>query len=88
VPSIIRDHEDGQLSDAEAINRLQGEALIASPRALFAFAHEVGSYLAGYTLLEVMLTERLDALDSAEAWTTLRGWLEDPQAWFDSPATD
>ncbi|MEE4278256.1 MAG: hypothetical protein V2I82_07325, partial [Halieaceae bacterium] len=38
VPSIIRDHEDGQLSDAEAINRLQGEALIASPRALFAFA--------------------------------------------------
>lgn len=84
VPSIIRDHEDRQLSDAEAINRLQGQALVASPRALFAFAHDVGAYLAGYTLLETALTQKLPALQEREAWSTMRGWLEEPRRWFDN----
>ncbi|MFK7829375.1 MAG: hypothetical protein AB8B57_06315 [Congregibacter sp.] len=85
VPAIIRDHEDRQLSDAEAINQLQSEALVASPRALFAFAHDVGAYLAGYTLIDAALTARVQTLTPAETWLQLRRWLEKPGRWLDSP---
>lgn len=86
VPAIIREHEDRQLSDAEAINRLQSEALVASPRALFAYAHDVGAYLAGYTLVDAALTARLQPLAPAEAWLQLRSWLEQPERWTGDPA--
>jgi len=87
VPSIIREHEERQLSDARAINRLQSEALVASPRALFAFAHEVGAYLAGYTLLDAAISARLGTKTEAAAWSQLRNWLERPERWFNTPTT-
>ncbi|MEM9315716.1 MAG: hypothetical protein AAGA95_13910, partial [Pseudomonadota bacterium] len=87
VPVIIQEHEDRELSDAEAINRLQSEALVASPRALFAFAHDVGALLAGYTILNAELASRLGALPGNDAWAQLRGWLGRPDTWrTDSPA--
>ena len=81
IPKIIQEHEDRELSDAEAINRLQSVALVASPRALFAFAHEVGALLAGYTILNAALASRLNATTRDEAWAQLRSWLEQPELW-------
>ena len=81
VPAIIRDHEDLQLSDADAINRLQSEALVASPRALFAYAHQFGAYIAGYTLVDVAMATRLGGLSPAAAWEQLRRYLEQPERW-------
>ncbi|MEM1191712.1 MAG: hypothetical protein AAGI72_24505 [Pseudomonadota bacterium] len=85
VPLIIQEHEDRELSDAEAINRLQSEALVASPRALFAFAHDVGALLAGYTILHAELTFRLSTLPENDAWAQLRGWLGRPDTWRNDP---
>lgn len=81
IPKIIQEHEDRELSDAEAINRLQSVALVASPRALFAFAHEVGALLAGYTILNAALASRLNATTRDDAWAQLRRWLEQPELW-------
>ncbi|MEM6605898.1 MAG: hypothetical protein AAF671_09065 [Pseudomonadota bacterium] len=81
IPLIIRDHEDRELSDAEALNRLQSEALVASPRALFAFAHEVGALLAGYTILNAELASHLQGRTKSEAWASLRRALENPRQW-------
>lgn len=84
IPLIIQEHEDRELSDAEAINRLQSEALVASPRALFAFAHEVGALVAGYTILNAELAFRLDQTDDkaeSDPWSQLRAWLENPETW-------
>ena len=81
VPLIIQEHEDRELSDAEAINRLQSEALVASPRGLFAFAHEVGALLAGYTILDAELAGHLEGAAEPDAWALLRDWLERPELW-------
>ncbi len=81
VPLIIQEHEDRELSDAEAINRLQSEALVASPRGLFAFAHEVGALLAGYTILDAELARHLEGVRENEDWALLRGWVERPVRW-------
>lgn len=83
VPLVIRDHEDNGLGDSQAILRLQTEALVSSPRQLFAFAHEVGAYLAGYTLVRQALQERLPVTE-ADSWVHLRQWLERPERWADS----
>lgn len=82
VPLIIRDHEDNRLSDSQAILRLQTEALVPSPQQLFAFAHEVGAYLAGYTLVRQTLLEQLP-ITEPDAWSQLRRWLEQPDTWAD-----
>ncbi|MEM6485237.1 MAG: hypothetical protein AAF662_09660 [Pseudomonadota bacterium] len=81
IPVIIKEHEDRELSDAEALNRLQNEALVASPRALFAFAHEIGALLAGYTILNAELASRLEDSTTSEAWARLRSALENPGHW-------
>jgi hypothetical protein len=82
VPHVIRAHEDGELSDQEAILRLRNEALVASPRQLFAFAHEVRAYVAGYTMVRQALEERLPP-QSPEAWSRFARWLERPERWFE-----
>lgn len=85
VPYAIAAHEAGEISDQEAILRLRNEALVASPRALFAFAHEMGAYVAGYTMVHEALRERVPP-DAPEAWDRLRRWLERPERWFEERA--
>ncbi len=88
VPAVIRDHEDNQQSDSQAILRLQTEALVSSPQQLFAFAHDVGAYIAGYTMVKQALREKLTDQPltdpAATPWLTLRRWLERPDDWIDA----
>jgi hypothetical protein len=55
VLPILRDYYDGRIASGDAMARLVLDAQVSSPEALLEFTHDMGAYVAGYTVARDMV---------------------------------
>jgi len=75
---VLRDYYDGRAASGDALARLMLEAQVASPQALLEFTHEMGAYVAGYSLARDLVDVCI-GVHKSQGWPALRKIVTGPQ---------